>query len=181
VYPEVTEVPLVFGFPFRLPKPVVVPERTANIDIWPTVLDLLGLPPLENVDGKSRMPEILAAARGEPGPPEDGTVIAHLDQTWGQRVDTRSPNVAIAERSFRYVQFRNPKGRTHEELFDRDRDPKERENRIEAEADVAKRLREKVDAYLESGPAWKDKPERLKLDEMQLNQLRALGYAVPGK
>jgi arylsulfatase A-like enzyme len=181
VYPEVTGVPLVFGFPFRLKTPVVVPQPTANVDLWPTVLDLLGLPPLEGVDGKSRVPEILAAARGEPGPPADGTAIAHLDQTWGQRVETRSPNVAIRERSFRYVQFRNPKGKVHEELFDADRDPDERENRLDEETEVAQRLRDQVDAYLASEPPWKDKPARLKLDEMQLNQLRALGYAVPGK
>ena len=181
VYPEVTEVPLVVGLPFRLAKPVVVPQRTGNVDLWPTVLDLFGLPPLEGVDGKSRMPEILAAARGEPGPPDDGSVIAHLDQTWGQRVETRSPNIALSQSSFRYVQFRNPKGRAREELFDADRDPEERENRIEAEADVAKRLREQVDAYLAGDSRWKEKPDRLKLDEMQLNQLRALGYAIPGK
>ena len=58
-------------------------QRTANVDLWPTVLDLLGLPPLENVDGRSRVPEILAAARGEPGPDDDATAIAHLDQTLG--------------------------------------------------------------------------------------------------
>jgi arylsulfatase A-like enzyme len=171
----------VIGLPFRMAAPVVVSQRTANVDIWPTLLDLFGLPALEGVDGKSRMPEILAAARGEAGPPDDSAVIAHLDQTWGQRVETRSPNIALGQSSFRYMQFRNPKGRTEEELFDASRDPTELENRIEAEAEVAKRMREHVDAYLAGDSRWKDKPDRLKLDEMQLNQLRALGYALPAR
>src|SRR5262249_3624484 len=182
VFPEVTEAPLVFGFPFRLAKPAVVAQRTANVDIWPTVFDLLGLPPMENVDGKSRVPEILAAVRGEPGPPDDGIAIAHLDQTWGQRVKTRSPNVAVSERGLHYVQFRNGKGEAIlEELYDPKRDPKQMENRLDAEPDAAAKFRAQVDAYLASGPPWKSDARPLEMDEMQLNQLRALGYAVPGR
>jgi len=180
VYPEVTSVPLVFGFPFRLAKPAVVQQRTANIDLWPTVLDLLGLPPLQGVDGRSRVPEILAAVRGEPGPDDDSTLIAHLDQTWGQRVATRSPNVAVSEPGYHYVMFRNPNGKdAHEELFDTTHDAW-RDNRLADEPEVAGRLREKADHYLTSEPPWKASP-KLQLDELQLNQLRALGYAVPGR
>jgi arylsulfatase A-like enzyme len=180
VYGEVTEVPLVFGLPFRLAKPAVVNQRTANVDIWPTVFELIGLPPLEGIDGRSRVPEILAAARGESGPAGDGTAIAHLDQTWGQRVDTTSPNVQVAEGSFRYLLFRNGKGDSREQLFDSAHDVHEKQNRLESEPEVAARLREKANAYLATAPPWKDAPH-LELDELQLNQLRALGYAVPAK
>ena len=65
LYRESTEVPLILSFPFRLEEGVVVTTRTRNIDIWPTVLDLLGLPPMEDVDGRSQVPAILRAARGE--------------------------------------------------------------------------------------------------------------------
>ena len=179
VYPEVTEVPLVFAFPFRLPKAVVVPQRTENVDLWPTVLDLLGLPPIEGIDGRSRVPEMLAAIRGEPGPEDDTVAIAHLDQTWGQRVKTRSPNVAVTERGFRYVQFRRPGGKDSEELFDAQRDARESEDRLAEEPEVAARMRERADKYLASQPPWKDGQAPLQLDEIQLDQLRALGYALP--
>jgi arylsulfatase A-like enzyme len=182
VYPEVTEVPLVFGLPFRLAKPAVVTQRTANVDIWPTVFDLLGLPPLEGVDGKSRVPEILAAVRGEPGPPDDVSAVAHLDQTWGQRVDTASPNISMSQSGLHYVQFRNAKGdAVREELYDPKRDPKQLENRLDAEPEAAAKFRANVDRYLAGGPPWKSDAKRLEMDEMQLNQLRALGYAVPGR
>jgi arylsulfatase A-like enzyme len=181
VYPEVTEIPLVFGLPFRLANPAVVRQRTANVDLWPTVLDLLGLPPLENADGRSRVPEILAAARGEPGP-EDGTIaIAHLDQTWGQRVQTRSPNVAVSERGFRYLMFGAPDGEAREELYDAGRDARELKDLAEDEPEVAARMREQAKQYLALEPPWKGPAPQLKLDEIQLNQLRALGYAVPGR
>jgi len=181
VYRETTEVPLVFGFPFRLAVPAVVRQRTANVDLWPTVLELLGLPPLEGADGRSRVPEMLAAARGEPGPEDTATPIAHLDQTWGQRVETTAPNVTVSDRGFRYVLFRDAKGGAREELFDADHDAVELENRLEAEPEVAERLREQAVLYLASKPPWKEAAPKLELDELQLNQLRALGYAVPAK
>jgi arylsulfatase A-like enzyme len=180
VYPEVTEVPLIISFPFRLAKPAVVTQRTMNVDLWPTVLALLGLPPLEGVDGRSRVPEILAAVRGEPGPTDDTVAIAHLDQTWGQRVDKTAPNVAVAEHGFRFVEFRRPNGTKREQLFDARRDAKELEDRIADEPDVAAKMRERVDQYLASGPKWKTGPS-LELNEIQLDQLRALGYAVPAR
>jgi hypothetical protein len=76
------------------------------------------------------------------------------------------------------VYFRRPNGFTHEELFDASSDPKELEDRLEAEPEVSARLRARAEAYLEQGPKWTDTGP-LELDDLQLNQLRALGYAVP--
>jgi arylsulfatase A-like enzyme len=180
VYPEVTEVPLLISFPFRLENPAVIRQRTANVDIWPTVLDLVGLPPLEPSDGRSRVPEILAAVRGETAPEDGSVAIAHLDRTWGQRVETSAPTVAISGDRFRYVAFIDADGETtREELFDTHRDPREQEDRLKAEAEVAEKLRATAGAYLAGSPPWKSEPDRLQLDEIQLNQLRALGYQVP--
>jgi arylsulfatase A-like enzyme len=181
VYPETTEIPLVLGLPFRLAGPAVVKQRTANVDLWPTVLDLLGLPPLENVDGRSRVPEIVAAARGESGPEDSTIAIAHLDRTWGQRVDTQAPNVSLSQGGFRYLLFGAPDGAAREELYDAASDPKETEDRAEQEPDVSKRMREQAQQYLASKPPWKEPAPELELDELQLNQLRALGYAIPGR
>jgi hypothetical protein len=40
-------------------------------------------------------------------------------------------------------------------------------------------MRGEVARYLESRPSWDGEAKPLELDELQLNQLRALGYAVP--
>jgi choline-sulfatase len=179
VYPETTHVPWIIAFPFRLQPGIVIDEHTANVDVWPTTLELLGLPAMANTDGRSRVPEILAAARGEPVPDHEKPEIAHLDQTWGQRVDTSSPNVAIRDGHFRYIQFRNPAGKTiREQLFDSATDAKEETDRLADEPAAAEKLRGETERYLATKPAWEEtKP--LELDEMQLNQLRALGYQVP--
>jgi arylsulfatase A-like enzyme len=180
VYPENVEVPWILSLPFRLQRGIVIRKQTANVDIFPTVLELLGLPAMEGADGRSRVPEILAAARGEPEPPEDEALaIAHLDQTWGKRIETTSPNVTIGDGRFRYVQFRGPEGQIREQLFDAEHDPRELENRLEEEPEVAKRLAEAAERYLASRPAWDGESGKLEIDEMELDQLRALGYSLP--
>jgi membrane-anchored protein YejM (alkaline phosphatase superfamily) len=68
VYGEVTETPFILSFPFRLEPGIVVEARSENVDLWPTVLELAGLPPLEDPDGRSLVPEIVAAARGSLSP-----------------------------------------------------------------------------------------------------------------
>ena len=104
VFQEVTEVPFVISFPFRLEPGLVIDTRTENVDIWPTLLDLLGLPPLEPSDGVSLVPLILAAARGEPLPQDGANAFAHIDQTWGQEQERPpAPMVAVASDGFRYV------------------------------------------------------------------------------
>lgn len=180
VYKETTEVPFILSFPFRLDPGLTVETRTRNIDVWPTILDLLGLPSLgDEIDGKSRRPEILAAASGNPLPESNEPGFAQLDRHWGQRNETASPTISVAEGPLRYV--RVPDGSTiSEELFDASDDPGELRNVAAERSEDLERLREHGTAYLENaGTPWGDDPDPLEMDEMQLNQLRALGYAIP--
>jgi arylsulfatase A-like enzyme len=179
VYRETQEVPFLLSFPFRLEPGLVVEQRTRNVDVWPTLLDLLGLPPMADIDGRSLVPAILAAARGEAPPPDGASAVAHLDQNWGRRVRHATPTVSVSEGSFRYVMARAPGGRVREELFDARRDAREAQSVLEEEPEVAARLREQAGRYLEGAPPWGSDTPTLELDEIQLNQLRALGYALP--
>ena len=180
LYKETTEVPLILGLPFKLEPGAVVDVRTRNVDIWPTLLDLLGLPALPETDGRSRVPEILAAVRGEPMADDGEPAFAHLDRHWGQRRRDPMPTLAVTEGPYRYVRVPTLDGPTTEELFDADQDAAELENLLEARPEVAERLRSRVDRYLENARTpWSEKAPPLEIDEMQLNQLRALGYSLP--
>jgi arylsulfatase A-like enzyme len=178
VFRETTEVPFFLAFPFRLEPGVVVDVRTRNVDVWPTVLDLIGLESPPGIDGRSLVPEILARARGEASPGEERTGIAHLDQHWGQRNRKPSPTVAISDGALRYVRMDEPGGRSVEQLFDASQDPGELEDRSADDTAEVERLRAMADAYLETSAPWGPAPTR-EIDEMELNQLRALGYAIP--
>ncbi len=182
VFKETTEVPFILSFPFRLEPGLDLRNRTANIDIWPTLLDLLGLPAMPDTDGRSRKPEILAGLRGEPLPDSGEIAIAHLDQHWGQRDKSPAPTVSIAKDDFRYVMHPDDLPETYvteDQLFDASTDRQELQDVIEAEPEIAKMLRDEIDRYLEEEPPWGSDVETLEIDEIQLNQLRALGYKIP--
>ncbi len=176
VFRETTEIPFLLSFPFRLEPGVVVEARTQNVDVWPTILDIIGVEPPEGIDGVSRLRDIVALASGRSPDGAGRTAIAALDQTWGKRDAEPQPTVAVAEDSFRYVRRRSA-GERVEHLFDSRNDPLEYRDRSEEEPEVLERLRAAADAYEESRPPWGEAPTR-EIDELELNLLRALGYQI---
>jgi arylsulfatase A-like enzyme len=176
VYRETTEVPFFLFPPFRLDPGVVVETRSQNIDIWPTIFDLVGIEAPAGADGRSLVPDILAAARGEAPPPAARTAVSHLDMHWGQRDREPRPTIAVADGTLRYVRMEQGKER-REELFDAASDPGELKDLSAEDPDALERLRSVADAHLESVPPWE--AGKREIDELELNQLRALGYALP--
>ncbi len=176
LYAEVTEVPFVLSFPFRIEPGLVVATRTANVDIWPTALDLLGLPGLEDPDGRSLRPEIEAAARHERHDGRD-PLFAHLDQTWGRTRQDPFPLVTVTEAEHRLVY--PALARERAELYRLRTDAREQRDVAGEAPEIVARLQARGDAYLASRPPpWGDEEKTVELDEMMLNQLRALGYQV---
>jgi arylsulfatase A-like enzyme len=176
---ETTEVPLAISFPFKLQPGLEIQSRTAGVDVWPTILDLLGLPPLPDPDGRSLLPEILAAAgRGEA--PASVPVFSHIEHGWGQPVDPEMPIVSVVDESHRFIATGTGEGKFQEELFEGSTDPDEVRNILSDQAQVGDEMRALVKDYLASPPPpWGVSAPEIELDEMELNQLRALGYAVP--
>ncbi len=65
------------------------------------------------------------------------------------------------------------------ELYDKSADPREQRNIVEEQPEVTERLKERAVAYLNSPPPpWGEDTPSVEIDEMQMNQLRALGYGV---
>jgi arylsulfatase A-like enzyme len=177
VYSEVTTTPFILSFPFRLDPGIAVEARSENVDLWPTVLELVGLPPLPDTDGQSLVPQIVAAADGASEPDAEGIAIAHLDQAWGRTQQKSQPMVAINEGRWRLI-YRGYRPK-HSELYDKWQDPRERSNIADDWPDVFEDLNAKAIAYLESRPPpWGDDAPTVEIDEMQMHQLRALGYGV---
>ena len=178
VYRETTEVPLIFSFPFKIPGGITVDRLTRNIDIWPTILDLLGIEGMEETDGVSQRPALLAAVAGEELEDTQDFALAHLDRNWGRKGAPVEDTVSVVGNGYRYVRLEDPEGNVNEELFDLNNDPAELRNVLAEAGESVDRFRREAEAYLATDPRW-DMPEDLEMDEMQLNQLRALGYSVP--
>lgn len=174
LYQEVTGVPLIFALPFRLEQGIVVEPQVRNVDVWPTVLELVGLPPLPKADGHSLVPAITAAARGEPAS-EAPASYAYLDRSWGERDKPSAPLVSVTSNGRRLLLHTSPARKL--ELFDHATDPTEQHNLAEERPDWVAELEPQLEQSLREGPVWGTPPE-VELDAMSLELLRALGYVV---
>jgi arylsulfatase A-like enzyme len=175
VYGEVTETPLILSFPFRLEPGIVVETRSANVDLWPTVLELTGMPAMPETDGRSRVPEIVAAARGATVP-GDGLAFAQLDQTWGRDRQEPQPLVAVNRGGWRL--FYSAARPQQPELYDKERDPAERRNLAGEHPQVTEELTKLALEHLDGQPPWRSETPTVEIDEMQKGLLRALGYGI---
>jgi arylsulfatase A-like enzyme len=177
---EVTHVPLILLPPFLLEPGVRVRETVSNADIWPTVLELVGLPPLPGADGRSLVPLVLAAgeARAPDATAPERPVFAQLERGWGRpNRKKRVSLVSVTDRDRRLIAVLP--GGEKPELYDRVADPTEQRDLAAADPESARRLRALVDDYArESRAPWGDPPREVELDELRLNHLRALGYLV---
>jgi arylsulfatase A-like enzyme len=181
LYREVAEVPLIISLPFGLQPGVVVPDTIANVDIWPTVLDLFGLPPMEGVDGQSALPLVQAAAKGQKS---DFTrpAFQEIDRTWGRPSAEPDPLVGITQGSIRAMQPATPAKKSAVELYDHANDPWEKTNLAADDPGGGKKLpadvQKEIDDYLAMPSVAWGRPDEVQLNEMELQQLRALGYVI---
>ncbi len=175
LHAEVANVPLIISLPFRLDEPLVVEPLVRNIDIWPTLFDLLGLPPVPGAEGQSLLPLIEATAAGADVAavaPKDA--YAQLDQTWGRVEATPKPLVALDEGEFRLMYW--PKGQAPPQLYDTRSDPGEQQNIAKEQPEKVEAMSKRVEAFFEQKPD--SAPVEVEVDDMMLGQLRALGYVL---
>ena len=70
-----------------------------------------------------------------------------------------------------------PRAEIQEELFDAKSDPQELTDLSEQRSEDLESMRSRARELAETEPVW-GKPETRELDELELNQLRALGYEL---
>jgi arylsulfatase A-like enzyme len=186
LYGEVVYVPWIIAFPFELDPGLVVEETVGNVDIWPTLYALLGIDPPHAMDGRSLVPLIEAAASGTTSAEPPRPYYSDIDRKWGRPTADPEPLVAVTLGDLRLIQPLDATlARSSEEdaaeIYDRARDPAEKEDLVAGgDGNLSPELRQALDAYLaiEPGSASWGAPPEVQLQEMELNQLRALGYVI---
>ena len=195
LHTEVIHVPWILSLPFSLAEGIVVDSPSENVDIWPTLFDLMGAPELEYADGRSRLSEILTSA-GRPDlaerEPDTGPLFAELDRSWGKAEKPSDPIVALTLPDNRYMRVINPNAlrqkagsqrlrRSTSLLYDLREDPSEQNDLLQREEndERATKLDAMVDEILaRPPPPWRNDVEKVELSDMQKGQLRAIGYAI---
>jgi arylsulfatase A-like enzyme len=180
LYSEVTVTPWILSPPFNLKGGVTVEPWVRNVDIFPTVFDLLGLPAYPSAQGQSLVPLIERTARGEP---IDGAAPApdysFLNRVWGRVNVAPRPTVSFSEGDQRLIVDLcniNPP-----QLFDIKTDPGEQKNLAEEQPERVAEIRARLEAQVAADEGSQAETKALAVESFRLEQLRALGYVVgPG-
>ena len=186
LYREVLTTPWIIAPPFDLDRGIVVEERVANVDVWPTLLDLLGLPALPGAEGRSALPLIKTAMARDPGaspgsPDSDRAIFAQLDRGWGRVEGDSRPSSSVVKGPHR-LNYYGALGAEPDrlELFDHAVDPLEKKNVASEQREVVAELSQEIRDFLaQPKTQWSEAPE-VEIDEMRVQQLRALGYVLQG-
>jgi arylsulfatase A-like enzyme len=96
LYDESIRIPLIMRYPQRLPEGTVVKRQVSQVDVMPTILDLLGIPRPEFVDGSSLLPLVEGTQMGPRRPHRRG---GRLCGTTGGRSGASAPTDGSSSRT----------------------------------------------------------------------------------
>lgn len=160
LYEATQRVPLMFRLPKRLVAGHRAPEVVSLVDVYPTVLDLLGLSAPVRVTGRSLLP----ALQGKPmsdRPVHSATDDPFLQNGW-------SPLRSVTTERWKYIRTAKP------ELYDLQADPGEAKNLAQSNGPELTRMAETLER-LESQMSRRE-AAAVQLSGAERRALESLGY-----
>lgn len=136
LWEPLTRVPLIIHGPGVVPRRIS--ERRSHIDLAPTILELMGVPAPDGLQGKSLVPEI------QGGPVESREpILLELSED-----SHNPPRRALISGNYKIIDF----GRGRFELYDIVNDPGETKNLAREKKDELARMREALEKRYETLP-----------------------------
>ncbi len=168
VYEPSLHVPLFVRAPGLVPRGKTYGSPVSLVDVAPSVLGLLGLPPAEAGDGRNlfRGPGHLAV--------EDRSRLVYAE-TWMPRVELGWSELSML-RGTRFKFIQAPRA----ELYDLESDPSEAANIFEVDRGVAEDLQGSLETMLATNPSTATPGSGNVLTAEELSKLQSLGYLRGG-
>ncbi len=159
IYNSTQHIPLLVYLPGRPNDRVKGLVR--HIDLFPTILELLGIPQQKEIQGRSFVP-LLNGGKDAERVAYSESIYAELHYGW-------SPIKGITTEKYKYIDA--PRA----ELYDRINDPAESRNLIQEKPEYAKVLRDQLDEII-AKYSDKNRQGPQQMDPETEEKLRALGY-----
>jgi arylsulfatase A-like enzyme/Tfp pilus assembly protein PilF len=162
LYDSTLRVPFILSIPGLRGQTPQVALPVSLLDLAPTLLQVLGIPRPSPMQGRSLLASILGKEQ-DPEPIYSESLFANLHFGWGTLYAVRLGHHKL-------IQSKRP------ELFDLEKDPGEKVNRLTENRALANTFKEKLEVI--ATRYRRDTPEKAtpRLSEEALNKLRALGY-----
>jgi len=144
LYDENIITPLILRCPAVLPKGRVVDRQVSQVDIMPTLMDILNLEMPQPLDGQSLLPLIL-------GGESDSREEAYAETSpcgWQALDDDRRMIWCIRRPPWKLIKYSDPPAPDRYELFNLEDDPAEKQDLVESHAQTVAELTRKLDAWI---------------------------------
>lgn len=169
LYDEATHIPLIMHYPKILPENKIVNGLSMNVDIVPTILDILGYHD-GDMEGKSLMPLI----KSEKTEIHDFVIS---ENTYGSQV-------ALRTSKWKYIKSLKDMGYTKKfnvrkgniELYNLIRDPKELQNIASEHPEMVNEFEEKLTCWLNEREICDNKVQKMDVNGEIKKKLELLGY-----
>ena len=152
LYDSVTHVPLILWAPGRIPA-IESSAMVTLADVMPTILETMGLPAADGIDGRSLFPLM----RGETATHRDAVMLS--EATWQAARGVRTPE-------WKYIRFLQTTiyGRDGVELYDLANDPHEQVNVADLHPEVVAELGDRLDHWVSAQLGGRPDPMHSVLD-----------------
>ncbi|MGH9388259.1 MAG: sulfatase family protein, partial [Vicinamibacteria bacterium] len=161
VYDHTLRVPLVVATPFSELRAVRVESQVSMVDVFPTVLSLLGIAPEMQVHGRSLLPAMFQSENEPEAYAYGESMTPSLQFGW---------SALYSLRSSRYKLIEAPKP----ELYDLLADPGETTNVYELHPTVAREMTKELDRLMRETAQNAPEPEAADFDKETIESLAAL-------
>jgi arylsulfatase A-like enzyme/Flp pilus assembly protein TadD len=163
VYDSTVRIPLIIKAPGERFGATVIREPVQSVDIAPTILQMLSLPPGRDMQGKSLL-SLIMHKDWHANPAIGETYYPFFHFGW-------SPLFFLRTDRYKFIDAPNP------ELYDLQRDPSELRNLFTMQRPLADRMRKQLLELLRrAGPAGGRSVSSRPVDEAVLEKLKSLGY-----
>jgi len=164
VYDSTLRVPLILRYPPALHAGTTYPGLASGVDLAPTLLELMGLPPMQNAEGRSVAKGLTGGSLGEREP-------VYAESLYGERAYGWAPLHALRSATTKYIDA------PERELYDVEHDPREADN-LAARQDTKSWAVRLDDARKAMGPS--DPAAIAAMPGEQRDRIASLGYVSAG-
>ncbi len=165
LYDELVRVPFMIYFPDGGIEAARINSNVSNIDILPTMREMIGLPPDTSIEGLSLVPLLKNQALAER---HFFPQVQVNEKIFGEEINLK----AVVRGNWKYILSFSGS----QELYNLENDPREKLNEIDNAPEIAGSLRDQLINFETNCTKYGQESVTITLDEKTLDHLKSLGY-----